>query len=60
MLAFSATTLWGRKRNKQALAVRGMVSALREATLYYGITEVGQLILPKRSKGGFLEEMMLD
>lgn len=41
MLAFSATTLWGRKRNKQALAVRGMVSALREGALYYGITEVG-------------------
>lgn len=31
MLAFPATTLWGRKINKQARAVWGMLSALKEA-----------------------------
>lgn len=31
MLAFSATTLWGRKINNRGLVVQGMISALREA-----------------------------
>lgn len=57
LLASSATTLWGRKINNQALVVHGMVSALRGAGRR---SERGQRILPERSQENFLEERMLE